>query len=167
MTRHKPRLIGLHCGAKGVGFVVFEGQSIYDWGTVIARGDKNAMSLRKLARLIDRFSPETLVLEQADSIAGRAERILQLYQAIATLCQTRNIDVHLYPQFDIQRRFKTAGAATRQEIAEAVVRQIDVLAPRLPYPRKPWQSEARRMAIFSAAAVALTHLAQSKDFRTG
>lgn len=167
MTRHLPRLVALHCGAKGVGFVVFEGQAIYDWGTIVVHGDKNAMALRKLTRLIDRFSPEVLVLEDANTAARRADRLVHLYNAIASLCQSRNIGVQLYPQWAIQHHFSQVGAVTRQEIAEAIARQLSVLAPRLPYPRKPWQSEARRMAIFSAAAVALTHLAQGNDFQAG
>jgi len=162
MTWHKPRLFALHSGTKGFGYAVFEGEAIYDWGTVTARGDKNAMSLRKLARLLDRFSPEELVLEEATPGNGRAERIVQLYAAIATLCRLRNIDLYQYSQSDIQRRFCRVGACTRQEIAEAVARELVVLSPRLPNPRKPWQSEPRRLAIFSAAAVALTHLSTSR-----
>ena len=158
MMRNKPRLIAVHCGAAGFGYAVFEGEALHDWGTVTARGDKNAMSLRKLGRLIERFSPEALALEEASESAGRAERIVLLHRAIAGLCRTRNIDLYQYSMADIQRCFSQLGAATRQEIAEAVVRQLDVLAPRLPQPRRAWQSEPRRMAIFSAAAVALTHL---------
>jgi hypothetical protein len=157
MTWHKPRLFALHCSARGFGFIVFEGEAPYDWGTVTARGDKNAMVLRKLARLLERFSPEALVLEEP-SDGARADRIVELHAAIETLCRSRNIDVYRYPLLDIQRRFSRVGARTRQEIAEAVARELDVLSPRLPNPRKPWQSEPRRMAIFSAAAVALTHL---------
>ena len=157
MSWPKPRLFALHCTRQGLGFVIFEGETIFDWGTVTARGDKNAMSVRKLARLLDRFSPEELVLESASG-AGRADRIVHLHAAIATLCRARNIDVTQYSRADIQHRFRRLGASTRQEIAEAVAQELDVLSPRLPHPRKPWHNESRRMAIFSAAAVALTHL---------
>ncbi|HYD25210.1 MAG TPA: hypothetical protein VEB68_10460 [Croceibacterium sp.] len=157
MTWHKPRLFALHCSAKGFGFIVFEGEAAYDWGTVTARGDKNAITLRKLVRLLDRFSPEALVLEEPSGV-GRADRIVELHAAIETLCRSRNIGVYQYALSEIQRRFSRVGARTRQEIAEAVVRELDVLSPRLPNPRKPWQSEPRRLAIFSAAAIALTYL---------
>jgi hypothetical protein len=160
MTWHKPRMFALHCSAKGFGFIVFEGQAAYDWGTVTARGDKNAMTLRKLVRLLDRFSPEALVLEEP---SGRGDRIVEVHAAIEALCRSRNIDVYQYSLSEIQWRFGRVGARTRQEIAEAVVRELDVLSPRLPNPRKPWQSEPRRLAIFSAAAVALTHLSANRD----
>lgn len=162
MIRHKPRLVALHCGANGFGYAVFEGEAIHDWGTVTARGDKNAMSLRKLGRLLDRFSPESLVLEEASESAGRAQRIVVLHNTIASLCRSRNIDLYQYSLADIQRCFARVGARTRHEIAEAVVRELDVLSPRLPRPRRAWQSEPRRMAIFCAAALALTRLNDSR-----
>ena len=158
MIRHRPRLIALHCAHEGFGYAVFDGRAIHDWGTVTARGDKNAMSLSKLGRLLDRFSPETLVLEEASEGAGRAARIVVLHKSIAALCRTRNIDLYQYALADVRRCFDGVGAHTRQDIAEAVVRELDVLSPRLPRPRKAWQSEPRRMMIFSAAALALTHL---------
>jgi hypothetical protein len=52
----------------------------------------------------------------------------------------------------------TIGQATsRQEIAEAVSRHIDVFRHRPPKQRKPWQAEERRMAMFCAAALVLAH----------
>lgn len=164
MTRHKPRLIALHCSAKGIGFAVFEGEAIYDWGTVVTRGDKNAMALRKLTHLLDRFSPETLVVEDPEKAVSRADRIFQLHSAIRALCVARAIDFVEYPLPEIRVRLGLALGATRQDVAEAVVRHLDVLAPRLPSPRKPWQSEPRRMAIFCAAAVALAHLSHEREF---
>lgn len=158
MMGYRPRLIALHCSANGFGYAAFEGEAIYDWGTVTARGDKNAMSLHKLGRLLDRFSPEALILEEASEGTGRAQRIVMLHQGMAALCKLRNIDLYEYSLADIQRCFGSIGARTRQEIAEAVVRHLDVLSPRLPRQRKAWQSEPRRMTIFSAAAVALTHI---------
>jgi hypothetical protein len=47
----------------------------------------------------------------------------------------------------------SVGARSRQEIAEAVARSFD----RLPRPRRPWEGPHRRLAIFDAAAVVLTH----------
>ena len=164
MSFPKSRLIGLHCSAKGFGYAVFEGTAIYDWGTVVARDDKNEMSLRKLARILDRYSPETMVLEDIEQSSARAERIRHLYVAIAALCATRGIDLHRYAQSDVRQTFRLPETGTRQDVAEAVVLHTDVLAPRLPPARKAWQSEARRMTIFSAAAVALTHLVKYQDF---
>lgn len=158
MTPKNPLIFALHATSRGFGYVVFEGPfAPYDWGTVTARGDKNATCLRKLEKMLDRFIPETLLLEEATSVANRSDRIGRLYKAIGGLCISRNIDVVIYRFGDIKACFASVGARTRQEIAETVALQIDAIGHRKPKPRKPWQSEDRRMAMFCAAALVLTH----------
>lgn len=158
MILKKPLIVALHATSRGFGFVVFEGPfTPYDWGTVIARGDKNAICLQKLEKMLDRFTPEMLLLEEAKSVANRSDRIARLYKAIVALCTSRSIDVAIYTLGDVKACFASAGARTRQEIAETVARLIDALGHRAPKPRKPWQSEDRRMAMFCAAALVLTH----------
>lgn len=158
MMAKKPLIFALHANARGFGYVVFEAPfSPHDWGTVGAKGDKNSVCLRKLEKLLDRFTPETLVLEEAKSVANRSDRIARLYKAIIALCQGRSIDVAVYRFGDIKACFASIGAQSRQEIAEAVARQIPALDHRVPKPRKPWESESRRMPMFCAAALALTH----------
>lgn len=158
MKGQKPLIFALHANSRGFGYVVFDGPfAPYDWGTVSAKGDKNSVSLRKLEKMLDRFAPETLILEEACSVANRSDRIARLYKAIIALCQGRSVDVAIYRLGDIKACFATIGAKTRQEIAEAVARQLPALDHRVPKPRKPWQSESRRMPMFCAAALALTH----------
>ena len=67
------------------------------------------------------------------------------------------VEVTIFKLRDIKTCFATVGARTRQEIAETVARQIDAFGHRMPKPRKPWQSESRRMPMFCAAALVLTH----------
>jgi|SRR5579863_1066928 len=158
MKRHTPPIFALHASSRGFGYVVFTGPwSPHDWGTVDARGDKNSVCLRKLEKLLDRFLPETLILEEARSVANRSDRINRLYKAIVALCRGRSIDVAIYRLGDIKFCFASVGARTRQEIAEAVARQLSAFDHRVPKPRKPWDSEARRMPMFCAAALGLTH----------
>ena len=158
MIRKTPLVFALHATSRGFGYVVFEGPfTPYDWGTVMARGDKNAVCLRKLEKLLDRTKPETLLLEEAKSVANRSARVARLYQAIASLCQSRGIEVVVYSFGVIKTCFSSTGARTRQEIAETVARQFDAFRHRKPKPRKPWESESRRMPLFCAAALVLTH----------
>ena len=158
MMRQKSLVLALHASSRGFGYVVFAGPfAPHDWGTVGASGDKNSVCLRQLEKLLDRFSPETLILEEARSVANRSDRIARLYKAITALCLGRSIDVAVYRFGDIKACFASIGARNRQEIAEAVARQLPALDHRVPKPRKPWQSEARRMPLFCAAALGLTH----------
>ena len=115
------------------------------------------MCLRKLEKILDRIMPETLLLEEAKSVANRSARVTRLYKAIATLCQGRGIEVVVYTFGVIKTCFSSTGARTRQEIAETVARQFDAFGHRVPRPRKPWESASRRMPMFCAAALVLTH----------
>jgi len=158
----KPRTaltFALHATSRGFGYVVFEGPfTPHDWGIVTARGDKNATCLRKIDAMLDQFMPESLLLEAFGKHSSlRSDRITRLYQAIASMAASRGINVSIYSFGDVKACFASVGARTRQEIAEAVGRSIDALGHRLPMARKPWQSEDRRMALFCAAALVLTH----------
>lgn len=158
MTPKNPLTLAIHATSRGFGYVVFEGVGTpYDWGTVGARGDKNAVCMRKLEIMFDRFSPETLLLEEAKSVANRSARIDRLYTAIASMAANRGIEVAIYTLGQIKACFAQVGAVTRQDIAEAVARHIDAFRHSMPKPRKPWQAEDRRMAMFCAAALVLTH----------
>lgn len=151
-------VLALHATSRGFGYVVFEGPSSpYDWGVVGARGDKNAQCLRKIELMLDRYMPETLLLEEAKSVANRSGRIARLYAATASLATIRGIEVVIYTLGQIKTCFSSVGAVTRQEIAEAVGRHIDAFRHRMPKQRKPWQAEDRRMSLFCAAALALAH----------
>ncbi|HTU12433.1 MAG TPA: hypothetical protein VMG08_16195 [Allosphingosinicella sp.] len=149
----------MHATSRGFGYVAFEGPfTVHDWGTVVARGDKNAVCLRKLEAMLDRYLPEALLLEAAGKGSSlRSDRIGRLYQAVAALAVSRSIDVHVYPFKDVQSCFAAVGARTRQEIAEAVARHVDALGPHVPRPRRAWHSEHRRMAVFCAAALVQAH----------
>lgn len=158
MSAKLPLVFALHATSRGFSYVAFEGPfAPHDWGTVIVRGDKNAVCLRRLEKLLDRLRPECLLLEEPKSVANRSDRIARLYKAIAAICAARGIDLAVYPFRDIKACFRSVGAATRQEIAEAVARQIPAFDYKVPRPRLRWESESRRMALFCAAALVLTH----------
>jgi hypothetical protein len=159
MTKPLGLTFAIHATDRGFGYVAFEGPfTPYDWGIVFARGDKNAVCLRKIEMMLDRFAPETLLLEAyGRGTSLRSERIARLYRSIISLAAHRSVNVVVYSRADIKAAFKTVGASTRQEIACAVARHVDAFRHRLPRPRKPWESEDRRMALFSAGALVLAH----------
>jgi hypothetical protein len=159
MTKPLALIFAIHATDRGFGYVAFEGPfTPYDWGIVFARGDKNAVCLRKIEIMFDRFAPETLLLESFGKGSSlRSERIARLYRSIINLAGTRSVNVVVYNRADIKAAFRPVGAGTRQEIAAAVARHVEAFRHRLPRPRKPWESEDRRMALFSAGALVLTH----------
>jgi Holliday junction resolvasome RuvABC endonuclease subunit len=141
-------------------WIVFDGPfAVLDWGNTVAKGStKNSVCLRKLEAVIERVKPETIVLEAFEKgNSRRNDRITRLCRSMVALAADRGVEVAVYGRKDVQSCFASVGATTRHEIAEAVVRHVDALRHQLPSVRKPWESEDRRMPLFSAAALALTH----------
>ena len=68
--------------ARGFGFVVLEGcNRTIDWGAKEARGDKNRDVLAKAAELMSWYTPDLLVLENAEGPESRrANRIRNLHR---------------------------------------------------------------------------------------
>lgn len=160
MTERPQHLtLAIYPDRKGFGWVAFTGPfAVFDWGLTTARRNKNAICLAKIEALIERLSPETLVLEAYEGPNTiRADRLARLCRAIGALAADRGLEVAIYARADIAACFLDVGARTRDEIALAVVRHVDVFRHRLPKRRKPWQAEDARMALFSAAALVLTH----------
>lgn len=151
--------LAVHPSARGFGWVAFAGPfTPHDWGTSRTRGDKNEYCLSKVEKLIDRFTPHTIILEAYDEHSSkRRARVSRLCRAIASLAANRGAEVAIYTRGDVQACFSPVGARSRDEIAAAVARHIDALRRRLPRTRKAWSSETLPLAMFSAAALVLTH----------
>lgn len=158
MKLKHPPIMAIHATSRGFGFVVMSGPfSLVDWGTRRPRKDKNASCMVELTKLLDRYDPHTLVIEDPSRTPKRSKRITRLYQSIALLCHSRSIDLAVFPRADMYRCYASVGALTWQEIAEAVARQLEPLRKSLPQRRKAWQSEQRGMSVFVAAAVAMVY----------
>lgn len=152
-------VLGIHPTSRGLGWIVFEGPfSPHDWGNALARrGDKNAKCMEHVEKLVSRFEPDTIVLEAFEKRrSARADRIARLGRAITALAADRGIEVSVFTRGEVKACFARIGAISRQQIAEAVARHLPPLAHRVPKPRRPWESDHPRMALFSAAALVLT-----------
>ncbi len=155
----KPLTLAVHPTVSGFGWAAFEGPlSVHDWSGVQVRIDKNAGCLKRIELLMNRFLPETILLEAFEHRqSARHLRITKLCRAIVALAQSRGIDVAIFSRDDVRATFAEVGAQSRQEIAEAVGRHVPLLKSLVPRKRKPWESEAHAMSIFCASALALTH----------
>jgi len=153
------RVLALHPAGRGFGFVVLESpERLVDWGArAVPRKQLNA-GLGKLAVLMDQYSPELLVLEKSSPASSwGATRSSRLIEAVLAFATEQSVRICRVPKHHVRRTFSMRGASTKQEIAVEVARQLTELAPQLPRARKPWMSEAYSMAIFEAAALALTY----------
>ncbi len=164
MKHLRPYVLGVHPSARGFGWALFEGPLVpFDWGTVDIRSDKNARALARFEQLLERHEPSTIAMEAFDfEHARRSARIRKLCHGMIGRAEARGIKVRLYTREKIAKTFEAENAETREDIAAAVAGRIAVLEPRLPKPRKIWVGEHPNIALFSAAACALTYLATER-----
>jgi hypothetical protein len=105
-----------------------------------------------------RYSVENLVLEAFEGPGSRRRtRVQALGRAMVSAAAAQGIEVSVHPFAYVQTCFAMAGARTRQEIAETVARYHEPLRALLPPPRRQWEKEHPRSALFAAAALVLTH----------
>lgn len=153
-------VLGVHPSSRGFGWALFEGPLVpFDWGTVEIRANKNAAAIKRFAKLLDRYQPNVLAIEAFDERdARRSARVRSLCQKLVATAEARAITVRIYSRGVIGKTIAGSDTSTRDEIAEAVAKRVAILQPRLPKPRKAWQSEHPNIALFQAAACALTYL---------
>ena len=144
---------------RGVSYTLFEGPlSPVDWGVRDIRGGaKNARALEATTQLIAHLQPDVIVLEDfSDPVSRRSKRIRRLQRLIKNHAEGEAIDVHYYTRRNIRDCFKSCGAVTRYEIAQAIAARVHAFGHQLPPSRKLWNSEDARMTLFDAASLAMT-----------
>lgn len=150
-------VLAVHLTTRGLAYILFEGSlSPVDWGMKEVRGPrKNARCLARLSKIIARYQPDTLVMEDCSGKdSSRSTRIRRLYQATETIARSQAIDVFRYSRRQVRQCFEKVGASTKHEIAQAISQFIPALSHRMPPTRKAWMSEDIRMSLFDAASLA-------------
>jgi hypothetical protein len=155
-------VLSLSPSARGFGFVLFESAlSPVDWGVQETRGDgKNRRILAFTARMIDRYQPLVLVIEDwADGACRRSARILALYADLAELAKKKSVQLVRISKQHLHWYFRSVVPTTKYEIALAIARLIPAFSFQIPPVRRIWMSEDPRQTLYDAAALGLTHFA--------
>ena len=160
-------VFALFPSTRGVAYVLFDSPlSIVDWGHYSIKGDsKNLKCTETVERLIERYVPDVVVLEDASKRAHpRGVRIGLLNQAFVTLAGVRGIDVVRFSSREIRKKFQSVGASTKNEQAKLIASMLPALSHKVPPKRKPWVAEDPRMALFEAAALGLAYFGTEPVF---
>jgi hypothetical protein len=150
------RILAIDPLSRGVGFAVLEGQhNLIDWGIRTTGQADNARSARVIDKLVDRFRPDILVLEDwhADG-SRRCGRVQRLLKRIATQ-EGKRVLVSLVTQREIRAIGPLPCTSTKQGRAGFLAERFPVLQAYVPPVRKPWMSEDDNMAIFDALSFAV------------
>ena len=148
----------LYLNTRGCSFVLFEASlAPYDWGAFEVRGEmKHRRSLQKIDKLINRYLPDVLVMQDmGPNGTRRAERLELLNGAIVELAARLQIPVFSYSRAEVYAAFQPYGLTNKPMLAELIAKHIPAFERRVPPPRKPWMSEDARMSLFDAAALGL------------
>lgn len=155
----RPRVLGIYPTSRGMGWAVFEGPfKVVEFDLLISFKNKNPTCLRKVEQLLGRFMPETVVVETFNlGKADRNTRIYDLRLSIVSLVVAHGHTLGVFNRAQVREALDVGVGGTRQETADAVARRVPALAHRLPKPRRHGDGEDKRLAMFNAAALVLTH----------
>ena len=145
----------------GLGYIAFEEPGLaIDGGVKEVRGNKMRDFVLKTRVLMHMLQPAVLILEDAHHPSSRrSKRVQRLIDSVAAEAKQRGIAVARYSRAQLLTVFGQTGARSKDDIAGVVSELVPELAPRLPPRRRIWESQHHSMAIFEAAALALTHFA--------
>jgi Holliday junction resolvasome RuvABC endonuclease subunit len=151
------RILSVTLSARGLGYAAMEGQDVFiaHGHKVVEEGDKNVKSFAWVEKLIARYQPGVLVLQDvAAKDSRRAPRIKLLHRQVVRLAAKHKLTVKIISGEQVRNLLLGNPKGTKQEVAEMLAGQFpDELASRLPPKRKPWKSEDSRMDIFDAVAL--------------
>lgn len=150
-------VMGLFLNARGFAYAAFEGQlSPVDWGISDVRGKgKNKRCLELVERAMKRIAPDVVIIRSpGDKACFR--RLRKLTAEVEGLAKKLNVPIQKISRQQINGAFDFLMPLSRYMIVEAIARNIPAFEQYIPLRRKIWQSEDRRMALFDAAALALT-----------
>lgn len=160
MTNHPIRIFSLDPTTKGFGYAVFELPfRLVEWGLAHIAGDKYAGAVSRFEKLLDRFRPDVVVLEDATAPGSRRNpRVRRLIDTLVKVARDRRVKVATVARRAMLEHFAPDGErATKHSVARRLAEFFPELAPHLPPPRRPWQSQDERTAIFDALALAVTY----------
>ncbi|HWH60026.1 MAG TPA: hypothetical protein VN682_20530 [Terriglobales bacterium] len=158
--RQAAYVLGVHPNSRGIGWVLLEGAGKpLDWS--IARTTDNKKCVALLDQFFESRSALCLVLEEYSGRGiRRGVRVQHLCGDIIKRAKSAGIPTYVYSKSDIQTCFFPKGGRDRYAIAKTIAKRVPGFALRLPPRRRLWVSEDSRLALFDAAAIALTHLAR-------
>jgi hypothetical protein len=150
--------------SRGVGFAVLEvPECLIDWGLRTTGRADNAKAARVIEKLIDRFRPDVLALEDWDSAGSRrCGRVEELLDRIAT-AEGKRVLVRLITRHQLRAIGLLPQTSTKHGRACFLAERFPELHPFLPPVRKPWMPEDARMAIFDALSFAVACFRTTKD----
>ena len=165
MKARKDVIVTIAPTSRGFGYTIFAAPTaVMDWGVKETRRDKNELTKSKVQAMLQEVRPAAVVIENwFHESCRRSVRVRELLYDIAVVAHTGGAAAMAYSRQHIREAFGECGKS-KDTIAKAIADTLPALKPWLPPKRRIWESEHHSMAIFEAAALALTHYTRVGSF---
>lgn len=153
------RILAVSPMSKGFGFVVLETPGgLLDWGVKEVKAQRAEVCLRRALRLLDRYRPTILAVENLARDPRRAAWSKQFIAALAEEARARAMKLRVVQPADLRRTLDLPlrGPVSKHAIGLRAVERFPELQPLLPPKRRAWVSEDSRFSLFVAAGVGVS-----------
>ena len=148
-------MLALEFSSTLFGFSVLEGpERLVEWGTRGITSDVSGF-LPKLAREVERYRPDLLVIEDAAG-SHKGARVREHLAWAEQWAADHELRWRSVSQV-LLSEWQAHLGATKQERATTLARPFPELKSLVPPPRKVWQAESKRLVVFVALARGLYH----------
>ena len=163
-SNHLRRVLALEVRSRAFAYVLVEGpHELLDWSVRSFRGGVNAVRVpagKKIADLLSEYCPDVVLVRVAKDAHGKPVTC----DVTDALRKSGHRAVRFVDPQAVRRFFaRSDQARNKYEIAAIVARRFPEILWKLPRIRKAWESEDYRIALFDAAALALTYFPRSRD----
>jgi len=151
-------ILAIYPNVRGFGYACIElPNHLIDYGVKTVKPVNNEIIIRQVAKQMDYYKPDIIVLRSGDKLPLRAKRISQVVNHITELAIERNLPVHQYSKEQIKFVFEQFGATTNYEVAKKLSEWINVLQHIDIKPLKSYEPEAYYQGIFDAVSLAVCY----------
>jgi hypothetical protein len=149
------RILAVALTARGFGYCVMEGQVMLECGHKEVCGNKNALSVSKIEKLMNQFLPAVVVLQDVNAAnCRRAPRIKALHRQVVGLAEQHKCKVTLFSGKHLRIALLGDAKGTKYEMAETLIQKYPAeLAGKMPRKRRAWENEDGRMDMFDAVGL--------------
>jgi len=151
------RVLAIDITSNGFAYLVLEGsERLVEWQLVYISPNTISAYLLRLRKIISQYSPEVLVLQEPKRAHhdSRSREILEKFKLQGRQCGLKTFCID---RTKVGLRFQRCGKR-KHDIARKISVLFPELRPKLPHPRRIWETEDNRMNLFDAASFGLTAL---------
>lgn len=151
-------IFSVYPNVRGFGYACVElPNRLLDHGVVTVRPLDNGKILRRVARQMDFYRPDIVVLRGGENLPPKAKRIAQVVNGITELAVERGLPLRQYSREQMRFVFERFGATTNYEIAKKLAEWIEPLKDIDLKPLKAYEPEAYYQGLFDALSLAVCY----------